>query len=131
MTYKSEWWEIKKCFLIWLFIFFITTILLFSLKISSINLIGQEIVFFDGQPKTLVDKFFAEAKADLLPANIDVVATSPISVFFVQLKTALLGGFVVSLPYLLLSILSYISPALEKKRDVSFFLWFFQQQAYS
>lgn len=98
MKMLNEFNVIIKHIFPWIAVFFISFILTFSLGLSS--------------------KFFLRIKHDLLPNGMQLIVTNPMNALLVQIEISLFLSFLISLPYLLYKIISYISPALyrhEKK----------------
>ncbi len=65
---------------------------------------------------------FNRIRQDLLPSNVQLVVTNPISAFAAQISLSLLLGFLFTTPLLIYKIITYIHPALlpREKRAV---LW--------
>lgn len=120
MNIRRELHDIKSNFLKWFFTFIIVSVLLFSVGFSYTTINGISFPFpsLASTSHSLSALFFIQAKHDLLPPSVILITTSPISVFLVQFEIAFLGGFLLTLPYLLYSVFRYLSPALfprEKK----------------
>jgi len=89
-TMEEELKEIRKTALLWFIIFCTFAILLFPFSL------------------TLFQKIYS----DLVPANIKILVTNPLNLFFIQIKVSAFFAFLFSLPFLLYRIVRYLSPAL-------------------
>lgn len=125
MNLSEELTQIKRHFLVWILLLLTVTVISCSIKFTfpEINTTkdGPGQYVDKNEEKTIVAYFFTKAKEDLLPRNAELISTSPITVFLVQIKIGLLASFVILLPYLFYSFVSYLSPALfprEKRRLV-------------
>ncbi len=123
MNLSEELTQIKRHFLVWILLLLTITIISCSVKFQfpEIKTTKEESGQFADkrERKTVVAYFFTKAKEDLLPSKAELISTSPITVFLVQIKIGLLASFVILLPYLFYSFISYLSPALfprEKRR---------------
>lgn len=122
MNFKEEIQHVKRSFLVWLVLFFIVIVLFCTVGITFVDIQGYTVPF-PSTSHSLVTQFFAKAKHDLLPLGAQLISTSPITVFLVQMKIAVLGSFMLLSPYLLYSIIGYLSPALfPRERRRLFFL---------
>lgn len=115
---RKELFELRRSFLPWFLVFIIVTGLITSYKVPVMHVRHEQtkyVVFSEHEKQTLVAQFFSQTKKDLLPKGVELISTSPITVFLVQIKMALLIAFALTSPYLFFSLMTYISPALRKK----------------
>lgn len=76
-------------------------------------------------------KVFEQMKKDLIPFNVQLIVTNPLSPFLLQLKISFLLSFFVILPYFLFCFFKYLFPALYQNEKmlilkilpISFFLF--------
>jgi sec-independent protein translocase protein TatC len=115
MNYREEVREVKRRLFLSFFLLIAVACLLCGVGVSYINFGGVQVPVPSVSSQTLVSLFFVRAKLDLLPPEIVVISTSPITVFLMKIKIALLGSLVINLPYLLFSFVRYLSPALLPK----------------
>jgi sec-independent protein translocase protein TatC len=55
---------------------------------------------------------FKRIRSDLLPSNVQLIATNPMSAFIAQILLSLLLGFLLTTPFFLYKIIMYLRPAL-------------------
>ncbi len=125
MDFRSEVREIKRRFLIWLAVFISLVVFLCTAPFTLTTVGPISLPSINGESgKSLVASIFIDAKQELLPASVDVIATSPLAVFLIQIKIALLVAFILVMPVTILLITSYLRPALEveEHRAIRLFL---------
>lgn len=108
----TELKDFKNHFLLWFILLTVIMIVMITVKFP-----------FGTDTNTIVSQIFSISKVDLLPNNVELISISPIMSFWVEIKVSTLMSFVLLLPYLLYSILTYLSPALfpkEKKKLLIF-----------
>lgn len=66
-----------------------------------------------GRPFSLL--FFDRIKTDLLPQNVQLIVTNPMSAFLSQMAIAMILALIVISPLVIYSVVKYLSPALYKK----------------
>lgn len=108
------------------FLFGLKKILLFGkpflLPFPSVNsislLLGRSINSPLVPEHSLTIQVFNRIKLDLLPANVQLIATNPINAFVSQIYLSIILGFLLTVPFLIYKIIVYLHPALlgrEKK----------------
>ena len=126
MNIKNELIEIKHHFLKWVVVFFVVTVLFFAVPVSFPNQEQSSDSFLikssQEDKKSLASHFFIKIKKDLLQSNVELISTSPIAIFIVQIKIAGLLAFLLTLPYLLYCFFMYLTPALLSREKKVFFL---------
>ena len=55
---------------------------------------------------------FRKIQLDLLPSDVHLIVTNPLSAFISQVELSLLLAFLITFPYLLYKITGYLTPAL-------------------
>lgn len=71
--------------------------------------------FIFPSPNSLSVQFLGMIRSDLVPQGADLILTSPISGFLVQMGVALFLGFLATFPILIFHICGFIFPALHEK----------------
>jgi sec-independent protein translocase protein TatC len=59
-------------------------------------------------------QFFSMMRSDLVPPEVDLIVTSPLDAFLIEMKVAIFLTFIFTFPFLLGSMLQYLTPALKK-----------------
>lgn len=59
--------------------------------------------------------FFEQIRADLIPAEVELIAINPLSAFLAQIIISLCLAFIVGFPFFLYKFIKYLSPAFSKK----------------
>ncbi|TSD02450.1 MAG: Sec-independent protein translocase subunit TatC [Parcubacteria group bacterium Athens0714_24] len=65
--------------------------------------------------------FFEKIKADLLPQEVQLIATNPMAAFLSQMIISIFLAFIVISPFIIYSAIRYLSPALYKKEKMALF----------
>lgn len=115
MSFLQEANNLKGHLLSWALSFFGAIFILFSVGIEKTVMFGKELYvpIFSQHSFTVI--FFQAIKRNLVPDGVTLIATSPLSVFLAQVKIAIVGGFMMTLPFLLYKLSCYIAPALYAK----------------
>lgn len=98
---------------------------LLSLLLFTVGL--QEITMFERSwvvPKFSVfssfsSQFFQNIKNNLLPEDVDLIVTDPVSAFLAQVMIAFSGGLVLGFPFFLYKALRFLFPALRRGEKMS------------
>ncbi len=103
----EEFTEIRKKIIHILIILLLAS--LFSLSFD-LNLLYNQF------PKktTLASLAFNKLRNDLLPKNIELIVTSPADAIIAQIEISIFIGILISLPFILPQLASFVSPALYK-----------------
>lgn len=94
MRMLNEFNAIIKSIFPWIILFLVSFTIFFSTGLSG--------------------KFFEIIHRDLLPKEMQLIVTNPLNALLIQLEISLFMAFLISLPYLLYKIITYLSPALYK-----------------
>lgn len=112
-----------KSVLVWLIVWLLCAVVLFSFSVEQVSFRGRSLVL----PRLTVFKsfsnqFFETIKDKLVPKEVDLIVTNPVSAFLAQVVVAFAGGFVLSFPVFLYKLLGYLFPALHRKEKRIFFI---------
>jgi sec-independent protein translocase protein TatC len=101
-------------------------------------LFGKNFHFQFFSDNSLTIQIFNKIKFDLLPPNVQLIATNPVSAFISQIYLSVLLGFLLTIPFFFYKITVYLNPALlprEKKAVIwsllSFVFLFFSGAMFS
>lgn len=118
MVFSEELKDLKMYLVCWFGGFFLFSFFFFSIGYSSKTFSQKTFYFPVFSTESFSIIFFETAKKDLIPSDVLLVASDPITALTVQTKISLLAAFVCMFPYLLYLFFTYLSPALyiqEKK----------------
>ena len=82
----------------------------FGLKKTVI--FGKELLLFLPSDNSLTVQVFNKIRADLLPPDVKLMVTNPMSAFLAQILISMLLGFLMTLPIFIYEIIRYLRPAL-------------------
>ena len=115
MTILEELKKFIKTILYWVFSLFIFAMLFFSFGLKSVVIFDKNFILpLPTQPSFSV-MIFNKIQADLLPPDVHLVVTNPLSAFVSQILLSLLLAFIITFPFLLYRVIKYLSPALLEK----------------
>ena len=101
----------------WILLMVIFTIFFFGFNLEKVSVFGKlPLLPAPGQPSFAAD-FFNMLVADLVPAGIPLIVTSPMAAFVVQIKLALLMAVFFTFPVFLYRLITYLAPALYKREQ--------------
>jgi sec-independent protein translocase protein TatC len=92
------------------FVGFSTFFFLFGLK--KIVIFGQELFLLLPSENSFTVQVFNKIRADLLPPDVKLLATNPISAFVAQILLSMLLSFLLTIPFFIYKIILYLRPAL-------------------
>lgn len=104
-----------KKILSWLWVFLAAFGFFFAFGIKEIEIFGRHFPLLLPSFESISALFFKKIQGDLLIKEMELIVTSPLDALLVQIKISLFLAFVLTLPFLLYKIASYLSPALRKK----------------
>lgn len=108
----SELDKIKHAIFPWITVFTALFTFFFIFSIQRVEIFGA--VLFVPIPSTgsIAFQFLGFLHRMLLPEGIELLITNPLNAFFIQIQISLFLAFLISLPFLLYRVMSYLSPAL-------------------
>lgn len=122
MDLLREFYILVKTIMHWIYAFFGFTIFFFVFGLERVTILGRSYVLPVPMDNSFAVQMFNRIRSDLLPPEVKLIVTNPMSAFLVQVEIALLLGFFVTFPYFLYTIILYLRPALlsEERKAV---LW--------
>ena len=115
MAFFEEVEVLKRTLLSWIIVFLVVSMGVFSMGFGTATISTYTLRIPVFSSESFATLFFQKVKKDVVPEGVTLIATSPISAFVSEMKIALLAAFVLTLPFLMYKLLSYLSPALYKK----------------
>src|SRR5690349_17658421 len=136
MTFLAEFKIFIKNILHWIYFFVASSFFFFTFGLKDIAILGKNVFlplpsidafallfgrefnFSFVSDHSLTIQVFNRITHDLLPANVQLIATNPMSAFTSQVYLSVLLGFLITIPYLIYKMIIYLNPALlprEKK----------------
>ncbi len=118
MTLLEELKIFAKNILHWLYAFAAFSLFFFIFGLKEMAIFGRNYFLPLPTPNSFSAQIFNKIRYDLLPPDVQLVVTNPMSAFVSQMLLSLLLGFLFTLPFFLYKIIIYIQPALlpqEKK----------------
>ncbi len=156
MTLLEEFKIFVKNILHWIYLFIGSSFFFFLFGLKEVMIFGRNIFvplptkdafsllfgknfhssFFSEHSLTI--QVFNKITRDLLPSNVQLIATNPMSAFISQIYLSVLLGFLLTIPFFIYKIIVYLHPALlprEKKAVIwsllSFMFLFFSGAMFS
>jgi sec-independent protein translocase protein TatC len=104
----------------WVIWFIAFTILVSCFGLKKIFVFGKELVLFLPSDDSLVTQVFNRIRTDLIPVDVELIVTNPMSAFLAQISLSLLLSFLITTPIFIYKIILYFRPALypEERRAV-------------
>lgn len=102
----------------WICAFCASSVFFFVFGMKDVVMWGKKYTLLLPTANSFTVQIFNKISHDLLPANVQLIATNPMSAFVSQAKFSMLLGFMVTFPIFIYEIILYIQPALlprEKK----------------
>jgi len=108
-------WELKifaKHIVHWIVYFLGFSVFVACFGLKKAVIFGEEFFVFLPSDNSLTVQVFNKIRADLLPPDVKLMVTNPISAFLAQILVSMLLGFLMTLPVFIYKIILYLRPAL-------------------
>ena len=115
MSFLTELKLFLRTFTDWLLLLGIFTVFFFSFNVESVTVMGTVKPLPVPAEESFAAEFFNSLVADVAPADIPLVVTSPTAAFVVQVKLAFLLALIFTFPVFLWRLASYLAPALRSR----------------
>ncbi len=118
MTLLDELIIFWKGILYWVYVFVATAFFVFAFGPGEVFFMGKTYFLPIFNVNSFSIMFFNKVRIDLLPPDVELVVTNPMSAFVSQVLLSAFLSFLITLPYFLYKLIVYLSPALlprEKK----------------
>ena len=112
MTFLKEIRIFIKHILYWIFSFVGFSLLFFLFGFKKIVIFGKDIVLLLPTENSLSVQVFKRMRHDLLPADVHLLATNPMSAFVSQILLSMLLSFLLTAPFFIYKVIMYLRPAL-------------------
>lgn len=112
MTFLNELKIFTRHILYWIVAFVGFSIFFFTFGLKEITIFGKELFLLLPTENSFSVQVFNRISQDLLPANVQLVTTNPMSAFLAQIILSMLLGFLVTIPLFIYKIIMYLRPAL-------------------
>ena len=112
MTLLEELKLFIKSILHWIYALIGFSFFFFLFGLRTVTVFGREVTVPFVNEHSFAVQFFKMIQRDVLPPNVDLIATNPMSGFITQLEVAIALAFIALFPFFLYRIMRYISPAL-------------------
>lgn len=96
-------------------VFAVLAIFFFSFGLAHVTIQGVSIIVPLPGGESLAAAFLQEMLKDIVPAEVPLLVTGPLTAFVAEMKVALLLAFIGALPFVLFQIIAYIRPALYER----------------
>lgn len=122
MTLLDELKLFVKHILNWFYALAFFSFYFFLFGLKEVVIYGQKYILPLPTPNSFSAIVFNKIRYDLLPPDVQLVVTNPMSAFVSQISMSILLGFLLTVPIFIYKIITYIQPALlpEEKKAV---LW--------
>lgn len=112
MTLLEELKTFVRHILHWIIAFVGFSVLCFLFGFHRLTIYGYEFIALLPSKHSLSVQVFNRMRQDLLPPNVQLLATNPLSAFLSQILFSMILAFLITAPYFLYRILMYLRPAL-------------------
>ncbi|MFA6437583.1 MAG: twin-arginine translocase subunit TatC [Candidatus Paceibacterota bacterium] len=115
MAFISEFKELGRSIISWIYFWIIGFVVFFLFGFKSVVIFHREVIL----PLPTINSFSLEflkiIQKDLLPQGVKLIVTDPLSAFLTQVFIAGFLAFIITLPIFLYKFILYLSPALYLK----------------
>lgn len=118
MTFLEEFKIFIKNIMHWIYSLIIFSFLFFVFGLKEIVIFGKNYFLPLPTENSFSVQVFNKVKHDLLPPDVQLVVTNPMSAFVCQILLSILLSFLLTIPFFIYKIILYLQPALlphEKK----------------
>ena len=112
MDFLKELKIFAKHIFYWIISFAGFSIFFFGFGLKKIVIFGQEVFLFLPSENSFTAQAFNMIRADLLPPDVKLLATNPMSAFVAQILLSMLLSFLLTTPFFIYKIILYLRPAL-------------------
>lgn len=112
MTLLKELKVFIKSILYWVITFFGFSCFFFVFSLKKVAIWGREYYFLLPSERSFSVQVFNKVRQDLLPADVQLISTNPMSAFVSQVLLSMLLSFLLTFPFFIYKIITYIRPAL-------------------
>lgn len=125
MKFLKELEELKRSFLPLLFLVLVLSLFFFAFGPREIDFSGTKLFLPWPTFRSFSVLVFDRIQGDLVPAEVELIVTNPLSAFLTQVIISLFLSSFIILPFFLYRLIKYLSPALsqtEKKKNIKVLL---------
>lgn len=115
MKFLNELQIFGKKIVSWLYFFLIAFGFFFAFGFKEIEVLGKILPLPVPSYNSISALFFKQIQKDLLIKEMELITTNPLDALWAQIGISFFLAFIITLPFLLYKIISYLSPALFKK----------------
>ncbi len=112
MTIIEELKIFLKSILHWVYYFIGFSFFFFLFGLKSVTILGKDYLLPLPDANSFSVQVFNKVRHDLLPLDVQLIVTNPMSAFVLQILLALLLSFLVTIPLFIYKIIIYLQPAL-------------------
>jgi len=116
--------ELKTFFITitdWLVLFIVFSCFFFGFNVGEMEVWGRVFSFVVPTSHSFAVDVFRMMVADLGPASVPIIVTSPLTAFIAQVKVALLLSFAFTFPILCYRVIRFIAPALYMRERIALY----------
>ncbi len=115
MTILNELQTFGRKILSWIYLFLAAFGFFFAFGIKQVEIFGRNFPVPLPSYNSISALFFKKIQADLLIKEMELIVINPLDALWAQIGISLFLAFIITLPFLLYKIASFLSPALHKK----------------
>ena len=115
MSFFKEFKEFIKSILSWVCLLLGFSFFFFIFGLKEIEILGKNIFLPLPTLYSFSSQIFKKIQQDLLPSNVQLIVTNPLSAFLAQVLISLLMAFIITSPFFLYKTMKYLLPALFEK----------------
>lgn len=112
MTLIEELKIFLKSILHWIYCFICFSLFFFLFGLKTVTISGKNYLLPMPDANSLSVQIFNLVRHNLLPPDVQLIVTNPMSAFVLQILLALLLSFLVTVPLFIYKIITYLQPAL-------------------
>jgi sec-independent protein translocase protein TatC len=112
MTLLQELKIFIKHLLHWFYCFFGFSFFFFLFGAGKVTIFGKNLFLPTLSGDSFAVQIFNKVRTDLLPSEVQLVVTNPMSAFVSQVSLSILLAFLMTLPFFIYKIVIYLQPAL-------------------
>lgn len=115
MSFFQEFKQFTKSVLSWFYLLLGFSFFFFLFGLKEIEIFEKSIFLPLPTLHSFSSQLFGIMQQDLLPLEVQLIVTNPLSAFLAQILVSFLLAFILTLPFFLYQTIKYLSPALFEK----------------
>jgi Tat protein translocase TatC len=122
MDFLREFHLFVKNIIYWIYSFLGLSFIFLFFGLKEVTLFGKNLLLPMLADNSFSVQIFNLIRQDILPPNVQLIATNPMSAFTAQLFLSFFFGFIFTIPFFLYKVIMYLRPAL-LPREIKAVFW--------